>query len=245
MDNQKMGNSHLNKVLYFLIVGVVLVIIAPYMFTRSWSGISFKDTGTIGDTIGGITAPLTSLMGSILVYFALKAQIDANKLIQEQFDQQKKDEAERKKLTYITEQINTVRQDLNEFTFSYKDGNYKFNYTGSDAIYEYLQNIKYRGNHEEDVFNTNPKIVELLNILQVFDKLVSLIKTEKVPEQDKTYFLSTLEYLINSKIKTSFIALSEYKMSAQQPCKSCGKRHSGIPDELFDLVDSIITKLKT
>lgn len=212
--------------------------------TRGWSGISFQDTGTIGDTIGGITAPLTSLIGSILVYFALKAQIDANKLIQDQFDQQKKDEIERKKLSYITEQINIVRSDLNDFTFSYKDGNYKFNYTGADAIFEYLQKIKHRGNHDEDVFATNPKIVELYNILQIFDKLVSLINTEKIPDQDKVYFISILEYQINSKIKTSFTALTKYKMSVQEPCKNCGKRHTGIPDELFDLVESITKKLQ-
>lgn len=239
-----MGQSHLNKIFYFLLIGIILVIVSPFLFTRGWSGISFKDTGTIGDTIGGITAPLTSLIGSILIYFALKAQIDANKLIQDQFDEQKKGDIERKKLSYISEQINIVRSDLNDFTFSYKDGNYKFNYTGADAIYEYLQKIKHRGNHDEDVFTTNPKIVELYNILQIFDKLVTLLNTEKIPEQDRVYFISILEYQMNSKIKTTFIALTEYKMSSQPPCKNCGKRHTGIPDELFDLAESISNNLK-
>ena len=239
-----MGQSHLNKIFYFLLIGIILVIVSPYLFTRAWTGISFQDTGTIGDTIGGITAPLTSLIGSILVYFALKAQIDANKLIQDQFDQQKKDEIERKKLSYISEQINIVRNDLNDFTFSYKEGNYKFNYTGADAIYEYLQKIKQRGNHDEDIFATNPKIVELLNILQIIDKLVTLIETENIPEHDRVFFISVIEYQMNSKIKTSFTALSEYKMSKQPPCKNCGKRHTGIPDELFNLVESISNKLK-
>ncbi|HEY5593516.1 MAG TPA: hypothetical protein VIK55_21180 [Paludibacter sp.] len=239
-----MEQSHLNKIFYFLLVGIILVIISPFLFTRGWTGISFKDTGTIGDTIGGITAPLTSLIGSILVYFALKAQIDANKLIQDQFDQQKKDEIEQKKLTYISEQINIVRSDLNDFTFSYKDDNNNCNYTGADAIFEYLKKIKHRGNHDEDVFATNPKIVELYNIFQVFDKLVTLISTEKLPEQDRVYFISILEYIMNSKFKTSFTALAEYKMSLQPPCKNCGKRHTGIPDELFDLVESISNKFK-
>jgi hypothetical protein len=240
-----MGQKHLNKVFYLLLFGILLVLIAPYFFTRSWSGVSFRDTGTIGDTIGGITAPITSLLGSILVYFALKAQIDANRLIQNQFDQQKLDDTERKKISYIGEQVKLVRNELNEFTFSYKDGNYKFNYTGSDAIFEYLKKIKHSGNHNEDVFTTNPKLVELYNILQIFDKLITLINGEAIPLQDKVYFISILEYQMNSKIKTSFVALSKFKMANQEACTNCGKKHTGIPDELFDMVDSITSKLNT
>jgi hypothetical protein len=46
--------------------------------------------GTVGDTIGGITSPVSQLLGSILIYLALKAQLDANKIIQNQVNEDNK-----------------------------------------------------------------------------------------------------------------------------------------------------------
>ena len=57
-------------------------IFAPIIFTKCFSGISFgTETGVIGDTIGGVTAPFLSLVGSILVYTTLRAQIQANAIV--------------------------------------------------------------------------------------------------------------------------------------------------------------------
>lgn len=75
----------------FLIIGI-LIFFLPYLFTRDFDIISFKDTGNIGDTIGGVTAPFLSFFGSILVFLALKAQIDANEEIKIQFQRQNQDQ---------------------------------------------------------------------------------------------------------------------------------------------------------
>ncbi len=40
----------------------------------------FSNTGPIGDTIGGITAPLFNLLGAILIYLSFKEQFKANKI---------------------------------------------------------------------------------------------------------------------------------------------------------------------
>src|SRR5436189_160640 len=83
-------NISRTEIYIFLGVGLLLIFL-PLIFTCvniSW--ISFRETGPIGDTIGGITAPFIGFGGSILVYLALKAQIDANDKIQNQFDEQKK-----------------------------------------------------------------------------------------------------------------------------------------------------------
>lgn len=50
-----------------------------------------NNTSSIGDTVGGITAPFLSIAGSILVFAALKAQIKANEEVQEQFREQKRE----------------------------------------------------------------------------------------------------------------------------------------------------------
>lgn len=81
----------LSKKESFIFLGVgIAVFLLPLLFIQDWGWFSFKDTGPIGDTIGGITAPFLNFFGAILIYLALKAQIDANNKIQLQFEEQKK-----------------------------------------------------------------------------------------------------------------------------------------------------------
>jgi hypothetical protein len=64
----------------FLIIGIVFTVFSPWLFTRNLGLIGFHSTGDIGSTIGGITAPITSLIGALLIYCALDAQKKANKI---------------------------------------------------------------------------------------------------------------------------------------------------------------------
>src|SRR5688572_2364388 len=93
------------KIRNYFIVGTIFAIIAPLILTRNWGLISFMNTGQIGDTIGGIATPIVTLIGSVLVFYALQAQIDANRLINSQFSQQIKDELYRKLQSHIFEQL--------------------------------------------------------------------------------------------------------------------------------------------
>lgn len=85
-----MANLSKRERIYYLIFGIFLFLLPVILTSETLSIVSFRDTGQIGDTIGGITSPFLSFFGSILVYLALKAQIVANDKIQTQFDDQKK-----------------------------------------------------------------------------------------------------------------------------------------------------------
>ena len=61
------------------IIVAAITIIAPWLLTRDWSGIDFTETGQIGDTIGGLTAPFLNLLSVTLLYLTLKEQIKINK----------------------------------------------------------------------------------------------------------------------------------------------------------------------
>lgn len=75
----------LNNQVLFVIVICMLSIAAPWIFTRSsFVGVSFNETGQIGDTIGGLTAPFFNLLSVVLLYSALRSQIRANELVQSQ-----------------------------------------------------------------------------------------------------------------------------------------------------------------
>jgi len=55
---------------WFIGIGVFILSI-PIVLTQFPAVISFNNTGEIGDTIGGITAPFLSFFGAILVYLVL------------------------------------------------------------------------------------------------------------------------------------------------------------------------------
>lgn len=64
-----------------LVLVVIIIIVAPVLFTRpaKYSCFDFSSTGQIGDTIGGITAPIIGLVSILLLYLTLKGQLDFNK----------------------------------------------------------------------------------------------------------------------------------------------------------------------
>ena len=60
-------------------IAFLFIIVAPYLFTRNWGLISFDNTGQIGDTVGGITAPIVGLVSIYLLYHTLIEQSKFNK----------------------------------------------------------------------------------------------------------------------------------------------------------------------
>jgi len=54
---------------------IVLAIITPFIFTRNGlTWLDFTHTGPIGDTIGGLTAPIVGVLNAVLLYITLKRQ---------------------------------------------------------------------------------------------------------------------------------------------------------------------------
>ncbi|MDP2541447.1 hypothetical protein CSC81_00325 [Tenacibaculum discolor] len=74
-----------NKHIYLYIgltITVIFIALTPYIFAKGYSGVVFNaDTGAIGDTIGGITAPFVNLLAAFLVWISFREQVKANKLL--------------------------------------------------------------------------------------------------------------------------------------------------------------------
>ena len=59
---------------WIVLLAIIAMLLSPYILTRPWSSINFEDTGQIGDTIGGLTAPIVGLISIVLLYLALSEQ---------------------------------------------------------------------------------------------------------------------------------------------------------------------------
>ncbi|MDX2171541.1 MAG: hypothetical protein SFY56_00375 [Bacteroidota bacterium] len=79
---QRQITTHRRNARWTLIIGIPLFLIAPFLLTAlshfKWA--NFTHTGEIGDTIGGITAPIVNLISAILIYLSFRQQLLANEI---------------------------------------------------------------------------------------------------------------------------------------------------------------------
>ena len=73
----------MNRKLVALVILLCLTafaVCAPFLFTRAvfWDEVIFDHTGEIGDTIGGLTAPVIGLLNAVLLYLTLREQFEFN-----------------------------------------------------------------------------------------------------------------------------------------------------------------------
>ena len=121
--------KHIGKL---FIAFVLFVIIAPFLFTRFQ--IHFDETGQIGDTIGGITAPIINTFAALLVYFAFKAQVEANKV-------QSKALVEERERTKNEQAFNSAINELDWCADEYERLSFNDRY-GADAMIELITHYK-------------------------------------------------------------------------------------------------------
>ena len=244
-EYERKQKQRLKQSKLILLIGILLVIIAPYVLTRNFGILSFDETGQIGDTIGGITAPIVNLIGAVLVYFAFLVQLDANQLIFQQIKEEKSEQKINQNRNYVFEIFKLLKEELYSFSIteekrigrSSSETTVMVEYKGLEAIEKMLYNLM----HDHEGFGSEVyKLKEFQNIIELFKKFLTTLKETQLNQIDKKYFLESVEYMYTSKIKSSLEELIK-------PCDDCGKIHNGDPTKLNELsagIESIIEEIK-
>lgn len=238
-------NQEINEILkslklapWVLVIGIVLMILAPILFTQEWGCYVLEGSGEIGDAIGGITAPIVNVMGAILVYFALRAQIKANEIIQKQIYRQ---EAEKQK--------ESISANIGQLYSNFENGVSKFEYyslkksefgegkyvKGAEAFYKMFQDI-YCTNHFSIIeLETNPKITEIISLLEICHSIFDRLNNSKIDDKEILWTLTKQQFenIICPRIKRKDEAGVRKWL-----CSICNENH-GLPDELADLIIKI------
>lgn len=69
----------------------------------------------MGNTIGGILSPVVGIIGAILVYMALKEQVNANLEVQRQISDDKESKQLNKYLDYLIKSIDNFKFEKTEY----------------------------------------------------------------------------------------------------------------------------------
>jgi hypothetical protein len=221
-------SSLLRIALVVLIVGVIAMFAAPFLFTRNWF-ISFTETGQIGDTIGGITAPISSLVGSILVFLALKSQVVANKITQEQIRDQQSEERRKKEIAYVSDLYKYFLNSIHTFETKY--------YKGHRAIMKVMSSLadsERNQAHDEGrlYYGTAAELYSLLKLGKLF---LEQVNKSGMEEPDKRYFKELLKHHYDS-----FILPYLTKDNTKTNCPVCGEMHNGIPVKMSAVIQETI-----
>lgn len=116
---EKWWKTYETQIIFF--VGLLGIFTIPSLFTQNWFPLftqnwfqhfaSFTNSGQIGDTIGGTTAPFIGLLSAVLVYRALQAQIKANEIITKQFQIEHLEKGIENLYRFLDKSINTFSFD--------------------------------------------------------------------------------------------------------------------------------------
>lgn len=104
-----------------LILGVIGIIFLPLMLTFpaiiSLFDYSRSSTGNIGNTIGGITAPIIGLVTASLMYIAFRAQWEANKIQFRALKEAQKKNIENEAISMIWKLYDSSKSDIDSNYF--------------------------------------------------------------------------------------------------------------------------------
>lgn len=224
---------------WWIAVGIVIILIAPVILTRPaiWSWADFSNSADIGETIGGITAPVVGILSAVLLFFALMQQVKTNELTQQQIAAQNKKDALRSESDAIHQLYNNLKQNIDSFSYStldaydFGEGHYCY---GSEAIYKLFQDLYCNCHTDEEELAGNPKITELTSILEICAAVLERLKTSEIEDKEVLTILTKhqFRYRIYPRLHTNISALQPHY------CSSCAKNH-GLPLSLVNLIQEL------
>lgn len=102
----------MKKAYIYLFIGIILLtLISPALFTQlNWLIAFDAESGSIGDTIGGITSPFINVLGSILIFISFQEQVKANTM-----------QMENQNIDRFSKDFDEVKKEFYQVEFNYKE----------------------------------------------------------------------------------------------------------------------------
>lgn len=219
------------NVKWILWIGAPVLILMPILTTQLDWFFDFTNTGNIGDTIGGVTAPVIGVVSALLIYFSFRAQINSNRLILNQMDIQSLEDRERRDKNHLMEIYYHLRNSIDNFQYMVSG---KELLTGSSAFHEYWSVIL---SGRDSIQKGPSKAFE--NILKLFEVVLDELKTYEDKKTDIKLVLFLTELQFNQYVWESY---SQGIISGiVEPTKS---NSLSVKADIIKRIESKIEKLK-
>lgn len=235
-------------VIFILLLTVLILYVyffIPVLTNKIPTICNLNTTGEIGDTIGGLTAPIIGLFSAFLVYIAFKSQIDANKK-QHKFN---KKQSNFNDLNIFLELEKSLSQELEEIHYNIYHTDeenkwYSIRINGVTSL-KYINNrLLSNANLNEYSFENLLKSGDLReseiinffrNILIFYSKLDSLIEYFNSCEFDKN-----LKNLLSNNIITKYKLIETDNIESYNNTK-IDRQY----DEIKNILNELTPKIQT
>lgn len=235
------NKSENNLVICFLIIGTLLTIIVPLMLPLLPLK-HLKGMGDIGDAFGGIANPIGQIVGFVVLYLALRAQINANSILQMQVNAENNKEMQRRGVKLIHELYTFLENNINTFSYESKfEGNNGMQVLhGRRAIRCFIDDIE---NMNIDLHNAEQLLQkdgvrEILSILRIAENTLDRIKDADIDESDKLFYIGLMKHELTFSI-FPYTELDESANLKLAVCEECHEPHGNYPPLIFDKLQEL------
>lgn len=209
----------------FIIGSIFIGFFAVFIFTRNAfiDSMVLTNTGQIGDTIGGITAPIFGLIGFILVYLSFKEQFKANQIQIESLKQQQLDRVLTDEYNLIENLLSHLDNKIDLFEFvekkDAKESSYLpkplrkdepifyVSYRGATALNKFCLEITNHVGYYYDDLHFNLNLVEFLPdyfyIVIYSRNLKFKIANSKIDSSRRNILMDRFDLIYITKIKSN------------------------------------------
>lgn len=184
-----------------LIAAIVLILIAPVLLSQSsfWPILDLSTSGQIGDTIGGVTAPIINLLGAWLVYVSFQQQVKANELQskahKEQLNfaiDQLNDSRLSRRFEYLSARLDRIEELLSVHAYSPEQG---IEYFGTIAAHVYAGRLRRTAPQQYDKVWSDLQLRFYLEQHLRFVKAYTMIENRDLDKKDQELLFSSAKDL--------------------------------------------------
>ncbi len=240
----KIENSPVNKIAFWVIViGGAFCLLIP-LFAPLLPLQYLKGYGDIGSAFGGISNPFVQILGSVVLFLALKAQIDANGILHQQIEKENAKEQLRHELNQLHELYMFVERNIKNFSYDQEktvDGKMQMILLHSrraiKCFIEDLESLDVDIHKEDDIlmFDGVKEIMSILNSVELYFKKIN--DSEIVPYH-KNFYKTLMQHELLFSI-FPYQDLDNQAHLKHEPCPECGEYHANYPPLIYDRLQEI------
>ena len=203
-----------------------------------------KAYGEIGDAVGGISGPFVQILGSAVLFLALKAQIDANGILRLQIEKENKKEQLRHELNQLHELYLFVERNIKNFSYDQEtmvDGKAQKTLLHSrraiKCFIEDLEDLEVDIHNDADVLMYDG-VKEIMSILNSVELFFEKIKDSSIEAYHKNFHRTLMQHELLFSI-FPYQELDNKAHLKQEPCPECGEYHANYPPLIYDRLQQI------
>jgi len=235
------NNSENNIVISLLIIGTLLTIIVPLLLPLLPLS-HLKDFGTIGDAFGGIANPMAQIVGFLLLYRALRAQINANSILQIQINAENSKELQSRGVKHVHELYTFLENNINSFSYEVKYGGVNSMQVlhGRRAIRCFIDDIEDMNIdlHNAEQLLQQDGVREILSILRIAENIFDRINHADIDENDKLFYVDLMKHELTFSV-FPYTDLDESANLKLAVCEECHEPHGNYPPLIFDKLQQL------